>query len=584
MAEKSFRHDLFTFYTIIFLILILPVFTYMYKIDKDNRVDLLNSELLGYNQLIDNYIVANHVLLNDNFSLVDSLVSLIPLEDLRFSVIDAGGKLVYDSELDYYDPTVNHLQNVDIYKAMQEEFGTDLRVSPATDQPYYYFTVFYGDYYVTTSMLYTKDVIFFLKTRLSYLIILFIVFSIVWYIMLMLTGNYSESISQLKKFVVSIRKNESSEIVNTYPDNEIGEIGREIQEIYNDLIHTKNDLALVKEKLLDHINALNDGVVFFSADKKLLFHNDRFMTLMSIITGKKIPDDILSSPDLMYIKEFVDSALERKDRNSDQLPKLEYQIKKWGRFYSVQCYVFLDNGFEVILTDVTKIGKNKLIKQQMTSNISHELKTPVASLKGYLETIIVTPGMDAEKQRYFIGKALSQTDRLTNLINDIGLLNKIEESDGTNLTAKVFISSIIKEVCDNFESAINSKGMKVNVSIDDNVVVTGERGMIVSIFQNLMENAIKYAGEETTITIMVTHFDKRLYHFSFSDNGVGIPEDHLNRIFERFYRIDSGRSRKTGGTGLGLAIVKNAIEYHKGRIIARNRLGGGAEFLFSLPR
>ncbi|MCK5170569.1 MAG: GHKL domain-containing protein, partial [Bacteroidales bacterium] len=296
----------------------------------------------------------------------------------------------------------------------------------------------------------------------------------------------------------------------------------------------------------------------------------------------------ISADDFFDIKEFK-PVVEFLNQNTigdlstvQELPRLEFKLNRSGKYFKIQCVIFHDKSFEIIITDITKLEKNRLIKQQMTSNIAHELKTPVTSINGYLETILDDPNIEAKKKNHFIERANVQATRLADLINDIVILNKIEEAGEHFAFEEINISKLILEVKDEFETAIEKKKMNLNVELKEDSNVDGNRPLILSIFRNLIDNAINYAGENTEILVNLYNEDNKFYYFSFSDTGTGISEKHQARIFERFYRIDSGRSRKQGGTGLGLSIVKNAVLFHKGEISVRNRENSGVEFLFSL--
>jgi signal transduction histidine kinase len=237
---------------------------------------------------------------------------------------------------------------------------------------------------------------------------------------------------------------------------------------------------------------------------------------------------------------------------------------------------------EKIMKAFTQMEENKRYKQELTHNVAHELKTPVTGIRGYLETLINQENIDPEQRKFFLERAYSQTLRLASIINDISILNKMEESPRNFHTENVNIRRCVYEIKNDLSFKLEERGIKMNIEITDALEVKGSYMLIYSLFKNLIDNSIDHGGEKIEINIKCTGVSEGIAYFSYNDTGKGVPESHLERIFERFYRVEKGRSRRSGGSGLGLSIVKNAVIMHNGDIKAENLPGGGLLFKFSL--
>lgn len=222
-----------------------------------------------------------------------------------------------------------------------------------------------------------------------------------------------------------------------------------------------------------------------------------------------------------------------------------------------------------------------VLKRQLTQNIAHELKTPVASIQGYLETILDNPRIDEATKEQFLQRCFAQSQRLTSLLQDISTLNRMDDAPQVTDFADVDVSALVDTITRETALQLREHGMTFRNILPARIVIRGNQSLLYSVFRNLTDNAIAYAGRGTTITLTARREGDR-WAFTFADNGTGVATEHLARIFERFYRVDKGRSRKMGGTGLGLAIVKNAVLLHGGSIVASNAKDGGLRFDFTL--
>lgn len=218
------------------------------------------------------------------------------------------------------------------------------------------------------------------------------------------------------------------------------------------------------------------------------------------------------------------------------------------------------------------------VKKRLTNNINHELKTPVASIGLCLETLMDHPDLPDAKRQEFLERSLANCTRLTSLLRDVAMITRMDDGGESISTEEVNLTGIIAGVCDNFRPQAETAGFSIVNDVVRRHRVTGNASLLESIFSNLISNAINYSGGSriSIYEIPVASREEIILHVA--DNGTGVDPKHLPRLFERFYRVDKGRSRAAGGTGLGLSIVKNAVKFHNGTITVANLPSGGLDF------
>lgn len=563
---------------------VLLLFEYVHE--KKFRVAALNEKLDSYAELVENYLIQHEIPGKGTYQDLDSLVGLIRKESVRITLINPEGKVLFDSKVKKADEMENHLLRPEIRQAKDEGFGTDIRISGSTGIRYYYYAKSYPDQIIRVSTLYDITAKKFIQPDRVFLFVMMLILLAASFSIVLITDKFGKSIHALRDFTLKALANKPIEGAIEFPENELGFIGQDIIEIYRKLNHTKEELLSEKSKLIRHLNMRDEGIAIFNRHRQTVTSNNHFIQYINHISDTRVftADEFFRIGEFKPIFSFIDRYLNDSRMSlADYQPAYEITLNKGGKYFSVKSIVFQDRSFEVSVNDITKPTKRKKLKQQITENIAHELKTPVSSIKGFLETLI-QGNTDRERTMDYLQRAYSQSCRLADLINDISLLTKIEEASSLYHIEKVNLSELINDLTGEIKPKLEENGVTLEVKIPEKLIIEGNQGLLYSVFRNLFDNAINYAGKNIIIRLENYTQDSNFHYFSFSDTGTGVPEDDLSRLFERFYRVDKGRDRKKGGTGLGLAIVKNAIQFHKGDISVKNRAGGGLEFLFTLSK
>lgn len=591
MTKFSYRILPFSqrlFLSVIFLFLGYAVcfMLFQYKREKAYKIELLNTQLQNYNNQLCDFLADHHGVNSDS---MQSYVTTHMMPNLRVTLIEPSGKVVYDNTNANWKNFANHSSRKEVQDALM--YGSGYSISRQSEsiqgEEYFYSARYYPPYriIIRSALPYNLSLAEHLQADSGYLWFALIICLVLIFIFYRFTRKLGKSITKLQQFAMKADRNEpiDMDILQTFPKNELGEISQHIIKIYKRLHRAKEALYIEREKLISHLQTSHEGLGVFTKERQEILVNNLFTQYINNISDRNLrsTNEIFDIPELQPIIEF----LNRNEGNfSKEEKRYAMHLNKNARSFTVECIIFQDMSFEISINDITQEEEQARLKRQLTQNIAHELKTPVSSIQGYLETIISNPNIPQENVRVFLERSYAQSNRLTFLLRDISVLTRMDEAPELVEKEQVNLSKIVENILNEVALGLEEKHITVVNKLPSEVILTGSSSLLYSIFRNLTDNAIAYAGNDIQITINCFREDEKFYYFSFSDTGVGVPEEHLNRLFERFYRVDKGRSRKLGGTGLGLAIVKNAVLFHGGTIFAKNMPKGGLEFVFTLKK
>ena len=573
-SQRLFWSVFFMFlgFTVCFLL-------FQYQREREFAQEKLNNVLSNYNYQLFRKCQQS----TDINKTVISFMDDIPQKDLRVTIIDPSGDVLFDNS--GTDEFNNHNDRSEVRKARLYNEGFAIRSSESTGKRYFYSASNIGGYIYRSALPYDPYVRGILTVNKDFIYFMALMTLIFFFVLSRFTFSIGKTISKLRDFALNVEKDRMPAVDYVFPNDELGDISQNIVTLYHRQQKAKNELSMEREKLIKHFQYSKEGFAMFTSEGREILSNILFIQFINVISDTQIHqvEDVTDIAELEPIRTFLNKNIRNLNRKKKVLRE-SVTIDKNGKIFLIECILFLDNSYEISINDISRQEEESRMKRQLTQNVSHELKTPVSSIQGYLETILSNPDLSPDKRQFFLERCYSQSTRLTGLLRDISVLNRLDEAsemfDLTEVNTTKFIAEIQKECSQDMEE----KHITSEIILPGDPTVFGNNSLLYSIFRNLYDNAIAYAGENIRITVNCYKEDPKYYYFSFSDNGVGIPEEHINRIFERFYRVDKGRSRKIGGTGLGLSIVKNGVNFHKGQISAKSSPGKGVTFFFTLKK
>lgn len=491
--------------------------------------------------------------------------------EVRFTLINDNGVVLYDNE---QKSSENHRDREEVKKAMETGEGYSKRYSETIKSDLIYYATRLNNNFVIRSSVSINSVTIILKENIKYCFgILLVVMPFSLFLSLRLVKKIIDPVKELESVTLKMTHGDYKIRSNINTNDELGTLGNSFNNMAEQLQIKIREVIDNQNKIESILKSMESGVIAVDNCNMVISINPCAESLLGI--KKNIVGECL----LEHIKDYDIIRFLEQDDVSDKEIKIRHPIE---RDFKIKKSAMVDGmegvGKVITFQDITDINRVELMRSQFVANVSHELKTPLTSIKGFAETLKFVK--DDETREKFLDIIDKEAERLSRLINDILVLSNIESNLAVDMHEFEPVS-VIEEVINIMRKTAINKNIKLEFKDNSNEKIFGDRDKFHQLALNLIENAIKYSKDTSGKVEVLSYNEDKYYCLRVKDNGIGIPKEDISRIFERFYRVD--KSRKKGGTGLGLAIVKHIVKIFNGEIYVKSELGVGTCFEVKIP-
>lgn len=519
--------------------------------------------------------------------------------DARLTYVRSDGKVLGDSE---HDPHTmdNHKDREEIVGALKGQTGFAIRFSDTLKQNMLYAAIpikdqtgkISGVLRIGMSLSEVEESV---RDFWVYVFAgMFVLFAFVSYASYRIAKSVTRPIEKMTRVAKQIAdRNYSTRVVVTHHD-EVGQLAEAINQMSESLRSQMNQISENEGRLNSILENMLLGLMMIDSNGRIVLVNPTTETMLGFtsqeLVGKKYDAKSRYLPFIEQIEQCKQQMKLVRDELNLHYPNerlVEISVTPIG--YGNEQW----SGFLIVLHDITDLRRLERMRSEFVANVSHELKTPIASVKGFTETLLAGALNDQETARSFLQIIYNESERLNRLVGDILELSKIESKRSPLRLSPVHLTSLVENTIQMVDKAAKQKKISLEFFTEEDLYLEADEDRLQQILINLISNGISYTPEGGRITIRTEAYtdDKEIeqtdehdwIRITVSDTGIGIPKEDLPRIFERFYRVDKARSRSSGGTGLGLSIVKHLVELHHGTIRVESEVGMGTRFIIVMP-